>query len=216
MQQKTSNRGPLITTVSTFSALFGLSGLEHGFFELLQGRIAPGGLLISAIGPAQRFWPKGTETAFTLIPNMAITGAVAMVFSAAVILWSLFGMRRKHAWLLLLLLSICQFLTGGGFAQIFLSVTISVIACRVNQPLSWWKKHIPESVRKVVGAPWIALYVLFIALFVGGIEVAVFGFPYGTARSELTYQTMMVLSYAMIATFSLAVVSSLSRQSLKE
>ena len=214
--QESSARGPLVQTVSTFSSLFGLSGLEHGLFELFQGSAVPGGLLISAIGPGQRLWSGGTETAFTLIPNMAVTGCVAVVFSTAVILWSLLGIKKKHAWILLLLLSICQFLTGGGFAQIFLSVTISIVACRVNRPLTWWKNHLPESVRKAIAAPWVALHTLFMLLFACGIEIAVFGFPYGNVRPELTFEIMRILSYAMIAVFALAVTSSLSRQSLRE
>ncbi len=215
MEAASSRRGPLELSVATFSALFGLSGLEHGLFEVLQGGVVPDGLLISAIGPSQRFWPHGTETAFTLVPNMAITGCLAMLFGLAVILWSLLGLRTKRAWLLLLLLSVGQFLTGGGFAQIFLSVPISIVASRIDQPLSWWRSRVPEAVRRALGAPWPVLYVLFIVLLLYGIVIAVFGLPYGNERPEATYGIMMVLSYGMIATFVLAVIAALSRQSLE-
>jgi hypothetical protein len=215
MVKAMSINSPLKLTVSTFSTLFGISGLEHGMFELLQGNVAPGGLLISAIGPAQRFWLRGTETALTVIPNMAVTGCVAMLFSAAVILWSLFGLEKRHAWLPLLFLSIAQFLTGGGFAQIFLSVAISIVACRLNTPLSWWKKHISEITRKTVGAPWMVLNVAFIVLFLCSILIAIFGFPFGSTRPGLIYKLLMISSYVMIAVFILAVLSALSKQSLK-
>jgi len=56
-------------TVAIVGILCGISGIEHGFFETLQGNTVPNKLLISAIGPANRFWPGGTETALTIIPN---------------------------------------------------------------------------------------------------------------------------------------------------
>jgi hypothetical protein len=215
MKTASFHRGPLELTVATFSALFGLSGLEHGLFELLQGTVVPTGLVISAIGPAQRFWPHGTETAFTVIPNMAITGCVAMLFGLSVILWSLLGLRTRRAWLPLLLLSVGQFLAGGGFAQIFLSVPISIVASRLNKPLTWWRNRVPDTVRTVMAAPWAILYALFVVLMAGGMVIAVFGWPYGNERPEVMYGIMMVLSYAMITTFVLAVIASLSRQSLE-
>lgn len=209
-------RNPLLVTVATFSVLFGISGLEHGLFELLQGNAVPSGVLISAIGPEHRFWPHGTETALTLIPHMAISGCVAMAFSSAVILWSLLALRKRHAWIILLVLSIAQFLTGGGFAQIFLSVTISVVACRLHQPLSWWKDHIPKAIRITIAAPWMVLYTAFIILFAWAIEMAVFGVPLGRSRPEVAYRIMNILSYVMIAVFALTIVSGLSRQSIEE
>jgi hypothetical protein len=211
-----NTKGSLVATVTTLSVLFGISGLEHGLFEILQGNTVPDRLLISAIGPMQRFWPHGTETAFTLIPNMLITGCVAMLFSTAVILWSLFGIKRKHAWTLLLALSVCQFLTGGGFAQIFLSVVISIVACRINTPLTWWSKHIPDRVRRIVAAPWQILCYIFILLFAFAIEIAVFGFPFGNTRPELAYELMMITGYLIIGTFGLTVIASLSRESLRK
>jgi hypothetical protein len=44
---------------STVGILCGLSGLEHGLFETLQGHTAPGRLLISAIDPANAFGRAG-------------------------------------------------------------------------------------------------------------------------------------------------------------
>jgi hypothetical protein len=41
---------------STLGVLVGLAGIEHGFFEMLQGNITPSSMMIEAIGPAQRFW----------------------------------------------------------------------------------------------------------------------------------------------------------------
>jgi hypothetical protein len=204
----------LIVTVSLFSTLFGVSGLEHGLFEILQKNSISNSLLISAIGPAQRFWSKGTETAFSLIPNLGVTGYVAVFFSAAVILWSVFGMRKKNAWILLLCLSVAQFLTGGGFAQIFLSVGISIVAYWIGAPLVSWRSRIPERIRTWIAAPWFVLDMVFVVLFVFSIELAVFGFPFGRTQPDLAYRIMTTMSYTMIVVFLLSIISSLSKESL--
>lgn len=43
--------------VSTIGILCGISGLEHWFFETLQGNTVPNALLISAIGSGNRNCP---------------------------------------------------------------------------------------------------------------------------------------------------------------
>ncbi len=50
MKKSLSINNPYTFTVATFSTLFGISGLEHGLFEILQGNVRPDGLMISAIG----------------------------------------------------------------------------------------------------------------------------------------------------------------------
>jgi hypothetical protein len=60
---------------STVGMYGGLIGIEHGIGEILQGNVAPGGLLINAIGPqAQNVW-QGHEPALILIPNFFVTGS---------------------------------------------------------------------------------------------------------------------------------------------
>jgi hypothetical protein len=44
-------------TVTTIGVIFGLAGFNHGFFEFLQGNTPTDGLIIQALGEAQRFWP---------------------------------------------------------------------------------------------------------------------------------------------------------------
>ena len=117
---------------STAGVLCGISGLEHGFFETLQGSTAPNALLISAIGPAQRFWPGGAETALTIVPNFLVTGILAMIASLMVILWSAAFIQRKHGALIFLALSLVQFLVGGGFAQILLVPIIAAGATQIG------------------------------------------------------------------------------------
>jgi len=118
--------------VSTAGVLCGLSGLEHGFFETLQGNVPPNGLLFAAIGPANRFWPGGTEYALSVIPNLLVTGILAMLASLAVIIWSAAFIHKKFGWVVFLGLSIAQFLVGGGFGQIFIVLAAAAAATQIN------------------------------------------------------------------------------------
>lgn len=67
------NRATKINT-STLGMIFGISGISHGFFEVLLRDAPTGGFYISAIGDAQRKWPHGNEHAFTVIHNYFMTG----------------------------------------------------------------------------------------------------------------------------------------------
>ena len=39
---------------ASLGVLAGIGGPEHGVFEILQGKVAPGGLVIDAMGPPGR------------------------------------------------------------------------------------------------------------------------------------------------------------------
>src|SRR5208283_296635 len=75
--------------VSTFGVTLGIAGIDHGFFEALQGNVPTPGLFIQAIGPASRMWVYGTEDAFTLVPNFLLTGILAIILSLAIMIWSI-------------------------------------------------------------------------------------------------------------------------------
>ena len=47
------------TNIATLGTIFGISGICHGFFEVLQGNTPTSGFIISAIGEAQQMWPHG-------------------------------------------------------------------------------------------------------------------------------------------------------------
>src|SRR3972149_819508 len=125
-------------TASTLGAIVGLAGMEHGFFELLQGNATTSGLVIDAIGPAHKLWSGATEPALTLIPNFLVSGILAMTVGFLVTIWAVAFVHKKGGAIVLLLLSIVLFLVGGGSPPIFLGVVASAVATRINKPLKWW------------------------------------------------------------------------------
>jgi hypothetical protein len=183
---------------STVGILCGISGLEHGFFEILQGNVAPSSLLISAIGPANRFWPGGTETALTILPNFFITGILAILASIVVIIWSAAFIHRKHGAAIFLLLSILQFLVGGGFAQIFLVLMTAAAATQINAPLTWWRNHLPSSLQHPLAKFWPWFLVVFVLSFSGAIIAAIFGyFPVVSNLFNRSGENMTDFLYAL-------------------
>jgi hypothetical protein len=201
--------------VSTVGILCGISGIEHGFFETLQGSTAPGQLLISAIGPANRFWPGGTETALTIVPNFFVTGILAMLAGILVILWSAFFIQEKYGSAGFLGLSVFQFLVGGGFAQIFLVLMTTAAATQINTPWKGWRVLLPGSLRRLLSRLWLMLLILFVLVFSNAMFAAIFGFMplvsclFNLRANSLT-EFLYSLGYAMLGLLPLTILTGLA------
>lgn len=177
--------------ISTLGVLFGISGMIQGFFEALQGNTPTGGMLISAIGEAHRMWPHGNEPAFTLIPNFLITGILAMIVGFSIIIWSVGFVHKKNGPLIFLLLFILLFLVGGGIGQIIFFTLAWAVATRINKPLIWWRKVLPESVRRVLAKLWLWSLIVGSLLLVMALEIAIFGFVPGVNNPDLILIIML-------------------------
>jgi hypothetical protein len=193
---------------STFGVLVGLAGIDHGIFEILQGNRAPDSLMIDAIGPTQRFWEHGVETALTIVPNFLVSGILSVIFGVAVILWAVFFVDRKHGAAILLLLSVLLFLVGGGFAPIFTSILASIAAARINKPITRAMKLLPEGVWKFLAKIWLGVLVVFVVVFFISVEIAIFGWPLtaffdaDTAMNYLNNLAMLMLGLMILSLLS--------------
>ncbi|MFX0050059.1 MAG: hypothetical protein ACFFAJ_06145 [Candidatus Hodarchaeota archaeon] len=72
--------------VGAFGILCGLTGIIAGYFEIHQGNIAPSGFVISTIGSNYTMANDFTYFAVTIIPNLLITGILAIIVSSLVII----------------------------------------------------------------------------------------------------------------------------------
>jgi hypothetical protein len=170
--------------VSTFGTLTGISGLNHGFFEALQGNTPTAGLIIQAIGPAQKMWRYGTEEAFTIIPNFLVTGILAMIVGLAVMVWSVGFIHRQNGPLVFVGLCTLSFMVGGGIAQILLFTIAWAFATRIHAPLTWWRKILPEGVRRGLAKIWpVTLALASISLLIG-LFIAITGYVPGESDDE--------------------------------
>ncbi len=168
------NRATKIIVICMGIAL-GIAGIDHGFFETLQGNQPTNTLIIQAIGDAQQMWVYGTEEAFTIVPNFLITGILAILVSIAIMIWSVGFVDKKYGPTVFILLFILLVLVGGGIGQIVFFTLAWAGATRINKPLTWWRKVLPEKVRRVLSRVWPASLILGLLCFLIALEIAIFG-----------------------------------------
>jgi hypothetical protein len=178
--------------VTTIGVIFGVAGFNHGFFEFLQGNTPTGGLFIHAIGDAQRFWPQGTEDAFTIIPNFMITGILAMLLGVTIIIWSLRFIQEPYGPTGFLVLFILLFLVGGGIGQIAFFIPAWAFATRMNKPLTWWRNVLPRSTWPFLSKLWIITLALSSIIVLIGLEIAIFGLVPGMTDPESIQNTALL------------------------
>lgn len=192
----------IATTIGVFFGLF--SGVNHGFFEILQGNKPTGGLYIAAIGEAQRFWPLGGEPALTLIPNFLITGIASIIVGVAIVIWSIWFLPTRHGRTVFLGLSILSFLVGGGIGQVAFFIPAWAFATRMNKPLTWWRRVLPHSIWPFLSRLWGVTLVLAGITMLIGLEMAIFGFFPGLTDPVRIENTAMlfVLAAAILCAVS--------------
>lgn len=150
--------------VSILGVYAGLLGVVHGYFEILQGNIAPTRIGINAIGvPCQGevVW-HACLPAMTIIPNFLATGVLAIIFSFITIVWAVVFIPRKHGGLVLLLLSSVMLLVGGGFIPMLIGIIAGVSGNWINAPLTVWRTRFSGSVLSLLAKCWPWTSVVFI------------------------------------------------------
>lgn len=192
----------IATTIGVVLGIF--SGVNHGIFEVLQGNTPTAGLVIHAIGEAQRFWPEGTEPAFTIIPNFMVTGVLSIIVGLIIVMWSIWFLPTKHGRTVFLGLFILSFLVGGGIGQVFFFIPACAFATRLNKPLTWWRKVLPRSTWPFLSKLWIVTLVLATSIMLIGTEMAIFGFFPGLTDTTAIQDTAM---FFILISASLYVIS---------
>jgi hypothetical protein len=181
--------------------------MNHGFFEVLQGSFPTGGLFISAIGEAQKMWPHGDESAFTLIPNFLWSGIAAMTVGLTLVVWSLGFVHKKNGPTVFLLLFILLLLVGGGVAQILFFPFFWLASTRINLPLAWWRRNLSAKSQARLAKLWPLSLVIGAALFVFALETATTGFIPGVANPDTVLAVMLTCLGAEVILLPLTFVS---------
>jgi len=200
----------IATTIGAFFGLF--SGVNHGLFEFLQGNKPTDGLIINAIGEAQRFWVEGTEPAFTIIPNFMITGIVSMIVGLVIAIWSIWFLPRKHGRTGFLGLFILSFLVGGGIGQAFFFIPAWAFATRIDKPLTWWRKVLPRNTWPVLSKLWIIMLVIATIAMLIGLEMAIFGYFPGITDSETLQNVNMTFVFGSAILYVLSFIAGFGQE----
>ena len=198
--------------VSTFGTYVGLAGIEHGIGEMLQSSAAPIGQMILSWPDAPFFKALGGEPAFTIIPNLLVTGLLACLFSLAYIVWAVLLVKRTGSGVMLILISVPLFLFGAGIFPPFLGILIGAVATRIHSPLTWWRSHLPPGAQNLLSAiwPWAYGACLFswLLMFPG---MAALSYSFGVQIDSLIFG----LLFCMFGFLILASIAGFARDLLK-
>jgi hypothetical protein len=151
--------------------IIALAGVEHGIGEVLQGNVAPDGMAFESWPTSDAFRVLAGEPAMTIVPNLLVTGLLAVLISLAFLVWATAFVERRHGGLILVLLSVAMLLFGAGLSPPVLGVALGIAATRIGAPLGWWRTRVPAGARRFLATlwPWAlgADVVAWLALFPG-------------------------------------------------
>lgn len=200
-------------TVAAFGTLAAMAGLEHGVGEVLQGNVAPEGLFILSWPDSAFFRTLSGEPAMTVVPNLLVTGILAILAALALLVWATMFVQRPHGGLILILLSVVLLLVGGGFGPPLLGIILGLAATTINAPLGWWRDRVSPGVRRLLGAAWPwslgAGLVAWLLLFPGS---TIASYYYGVDDPGLTV-TLIALAFGFLF---LTIVAGIAHDSLQQ
>ena len=154
-------------TATILGLTAGVAGIEHGYFEVLQGSAKPGGLFIASMGPPcvpEQSW-NNCEPAMTILPNFLLTGILAVILGIIVMIWSAFFVQKKHGGVVLIMWSITLLLFGGGIFPPLIGVIAGALGTRINKPLKPEGSRLSGQLLRFLALLWpwsLALYVLWV------------------------------------------------------
>jgi hypothetical protein len=179
-------------TVSALGALMGVVGIEHGIGEILQGNVAPAGIMFQSWPDSAFFRIVGGEPALTIVPNLLVTGILAILISLSYLMWATLFVQGKNSGLVLILLSSLMLLAGGGIFSPIIGMILGILGTRINAPLTWWRAHLSVHLRHLLGKVWpwsfAACLIAWLFLFPG---INILGYFFGVNDPNL--MVMLIL-----------------------
>jgi hypothetical protein len=158
LNRETNTRSAAGMVASLFGILAGVGGLTHGVGEVLQGNVAPEGIFIPSWTRGPIATHMGGEPGLTIVPNMLLTGVLAILVSLATITWAAFFVRRKHGGYVLIGLATLMLLVGGGVGPPLIGILAGFAGTTIDRPLSGWRQRVPAVVRRLLVTLWPALF----------------------------------------------------------
>ncbi len=201
------NRATLVTA-AVLGAVIAISGMHHGYFEILQGNTSSEYNIIQSIGPDHRNWSNGEEV-FTLIPNYLITGIISVITSVFIIVWSLRFLHTSFGPTIFLLLYIFLTLTGGGIVHLLFFMLVWLYSMRIRRKLSWRGRPPSGFTVSALSASWIPMLTLTSVLFIAALEITMFGIR--GASDQTIYATIISLHLSSLLCLNLAFLAAISR-----
>jgi hypothetical protein len=196
--------------VSSLGVLLGISSIDHGVLEMMQGNLPTTGSFIKALGPGRAWtlWAHGSEPAFTIVHNFLLTGMLATVMGAMLITWSTRFIGRRGGATVFLVISVASFLTGGGLAQVLLFTLNWAAATRIRASLRFWRRILPAAGRRILARVWGVALTSAAILFLAALEIATIGyFPGLPHQTQALTRILWSLAAAIITAVVLAILA---------
>jgi hypothetical protein len=176
--------------VGALGAVVGLAGVEHGIGEVLQGPGRPEGLFIVSWPDAAALEVLAGEPAMTVIPDLQVTGVLAIGAGLAAAVWSIGFAGHRHGGVVLVGLSVLLLLVGGGVVPPVMGIVLGVVATRLGKPSS----GVPWALLRGIAPAWpwflTAALVGYLGLMPGIVVADRFGWA-----SETLVMGLMVLAF---------------------
>jgi hypothetical protein len=149
---------------ASFGLFAGFGGLEHGYFEILQGNVRPQSIMIASMGPPcvpEKVWHL-CEPAMTILPNFLITGILSVLLGFVTMIWAGAFLQHRQGGTFLALLSFGLLLFGGGIFPPLIGIVGGAVATKINTPI----EKQPGTIWRVLANawPWTIIF-LFVGLF---------------------------------------------------
>ncbi len=122
------------TMVSTMGAIMALAGLEHGIGEILQGNVAPGGIMFPSWPDSDFFRVVAGEPAMSLVPNLLAAGILSVLVSLILLAWATLFVQRPKGGLVMILLCLVLLLVGGGIFPPIIGMLLGGIGTQIHPP----------------------------------------------------------------------------------
>ena len=188
-------------TASVFGILAGLGGFYHGIGEILQGNVAPGGIVINSWTQGPIATNMGGEPAMTVVPSLLVSGVLTVIISLFVLLWAAAFAQRKNGGWILMLSSVVMLLVGGGFGPPIVGILAGMAGLTVNVQLAWWRTHLPANSLRLLAKSWPWVFGVSVAnglfLFLGSLCLVYLA---GTNNPDLFVVSFFFAVLSLLAT----------------
>lgn len=188
-------------SISTFSVIMAMAGIEHGIGEILQGSVAPPGMVFPSWPEAGFFRVVAGEPAMTILPNLLVTGILAVLFSLAYVIWALWFSERKRSVIILILLALAMLLFGGGLFPPVLAMLLALPGAHVGPLTAWFHDHLPQGLLRILKTAWLWSYAISILAWLclcPGINIL--AHFYGIENPDLTLIVLVSALATLIST----------------
>ncbi|MBN1682124.1 hypothetical protein JW865_01055, partial [Candidatus Bathyarchaeota archaeon] len=125
--------------------------------------------------------------------------------------------EKKYGARIFGLLSLILWLVGGGFAPIFMALFGFGAASKINSSLNWWRRNLPITLVHFLSKLWHGLLIVYVLVFVFGVEIAVFGYPLlWIFNANVTYTIQWGLAIIMLILLPIPIITAFAHDIIKK